>query len=67
MFIETTFMRYGKDPGGMIGTTLKPNVLKKWANSLHICTHILNDIADMIEKIPELKLMKKIEDLLGVF
>ena len=28
MFIETTFMRYGKGPGGLIGLTLKSNVVK---------------------------------------
>ena len=34
----------------MIGITLKPNALKKWANSLHICTQIVKDIADMRDK-----------------
>ena len=31
MMIETTFMRYGKGPRGMIGITLKPESLKTWA------------------------------------
>jgi hypothetical protein len=30
MMIETTFMRYGKGPNGIIGITLKPNTLKTW-------------------------------------
>ena len=41
MFIETTFMRYRKGPGGLIGLTLKPNVVKKWAYSLHAFTQVL--------------------------
>ena len=28
MYIETTFMRYGHAPGGIIGITLKPETLK---------------------------------------
>ena len=31
MFIETTFMRYGKEPGEIIVITLKPETLKTWA------------------------------------
>ena len=29
MYIETTLMRYGKGPGGIVGVTLKPSVVKK--------------------------------------
>ena len=29
MYIETTFMCYGKGPGGIVGVTLKPRVVKK--------------------------------------
>ena len=47
MFIETTFMRYGHGPGGIIGITLKPSALKCWALSLHICSHLIKDLADM--------------------
>ena len=50
MFIETTFMRYGKGPGGLIGVTLKPKAVKKWANSLHICTQVLKDLDEMRER-----------------
>ena len=31
MYTETTFMRYGKGPGELIGLTLKSKVVKKWA------------------------------------
>ena len=47
MFIETTFMRYGKGPGGIVGVTLQPNVVKKWAYSLHICTQLLMNLDEM--------------------
>ena len=50
MFIETTFMKYGKGPGGIVGVTLQPNVVKKWANRFHITTQILKDLDDMREK-----------------
>ena len=29
MFTKTTFLRYVKGPGGIVGVTLKPNVVKK--------------------------------------
>ena len=50
MFIETTFVRYGKGPGGIVGVTLLPNIVKKWANSLHITTQILKHLDDMRKK-----------------
>ena len=50
MFIETTFMRYGKGPGGVIGITLKPKVVKKWAYSLQICTQLIHDLHKMRKK-----------------
>lgn len=47
MMIETTFMRYGKGPRGIIGVTLKPNTLKTWALSLYSCRELAKDISDM--------------------
>ena len=47
MMIETTFMRYGKGHNGIIGITLKPNTLKTWALSLHICSVLAKDVSDM--------------------
>ena len=49
MMIETTFMRYGKGPRGLIGITLKPNAMKTWALSLHICCRIQKDIREMTQ------------------
>ena len=50
MIIETTFMRYGKGPCGLIGVTLKPKAVQKWANSLHIGTHVLTDLDEMRDR-----------------
>ena len=50
MFIETTFMRYGKGPGGLIGLTLKPNVVKNWAYNLQTSTQILQNLEKMRKK-----------------
>ena len=47
MLIETTFMKYGKGPGGMIGITLKPKTMNIWVLSLHTCSNILNDLENM--------------------
>ncbi|CAH3171358.1 unnamed protein product [Porites lobata] len=48
MYIETTFMRYGHAPGGIIGITLKPEALKTWALGLHICSRLEEDISDIV-------------------
>ena len=42
MFIETTFMRYGHGKRDIIGMTLKPETLKVWSLSLHICSRNKN-------------------------
>jgi len=47
MFIESTFMRYGHGARGIIGITLKPSALKRWALSMHACTKIVKGVADM--------------------
>ena len=40
-------MRYGHSPGGIIGITLKPSTLKRWALSLHVCSRIVQDVSEM--------------------
>ena len=47
MFIETTFMRYGKSKHGIIGITLNSEAMKTWALSLHMCGQIVADVAEM--------------------
>ena len=39
-YIETTFMRYGHEAGGLIGITLQPSAVARWALSLHICSQL---------------------------
>lgn len=48
MFIETTFMRYGHAPNGIIGITLKPDTLKVWALSLHACSSMEAALDEML-------------------
>ncbi|KAJ8351728.1 hypothetical protein SKAU_G00232040 [Synaphobranchus kaupii] len=50
LFIESTFMRYGHSAGGIIGITLKPEALKIWAVSRHICCKIESDMKEMEEE-----------------
>ena len=38
MMIETTYMKYGKGPSGMIGIVTKPQSVQIWANSHHMNT-----------------------------
>jgi len=47
MFIESTFMRYGHSPGGIVGITLKPSSLKRWALCLHICSQLVKDVSEL--------------------
>ena len=61
MFIESTVMRYGHSPGGIIGITLKPSTLKRWALSLHVCSHMVQDVSEMRNEIG-LQQMKDYED-----
>ena len=53
MHIETNFMQYGKGPSGLIGLTLKPKVVKKWARGLKTCIEIMEDLEQMRKSIPE--------------
>ena len=47
MFIGTTFMRYGKGPGGLVGLILKPSTVKRRALSLHTTSRVESDIDEM--------------------
>ena len=44
MMIETTYMRYGKGPGGIIGVTTQPRTVQIWSESLPACTEVLKDL-----------------------
>ena len=49
MYIETTFMRYGHGKRDIIGVTLKPETMKIWSLSLHICSKLEQDLVCLIE------------------
>ena len=49
-FMESTFMRYGRSVGGIIGITLKSKALKIWALSRYICCKIESDMGEMEEE-----------------
>ncbi|KAG0714324.1 hypothetical protein GWK47_014367 [Chionoecetes opilio] len=49
MYIEITFMRYGHGKGGIIGITLKPETLKTWALSLHLCSKLESNLSEMVD------------------
>ncbi len=47
MFIESTFMRYGHEAGGLVGLTLQPSAVSRWALNLHVCGQLRGDLAAM--------------------
>lgn len=47
MFIESTFMRYGHGRAGIVGLTLKPETLKTWALSRHVCSQLMIELDEM--------------------
>ena len=44
MMIETTLMKFGSFPGGLVGITLKPNSVTRWAYSFHKLSQMIKDI-----------------------
>jgi len=47
LFIESTFMRYGHSPGGLVGRTLQPSTVKRWALSLHLCAQLRKNVMSL--------------------
>ena len=47
LFIETTYMRYGHGPSGIIGSTLNESTLAIWALSQSACAQMKHDIEAM--------------------
>ena len=47
LFIESTFMRYGHSPGGLVGITLQPSTVRRWALSLHLCAQLRRDVMSL--------------------
>ena len=61
MMIETTYMRYGKGPDGIIGVTTKPTSVQIWSEILPACSEILKDFDQLREKHLETKTVHKEE------
>lgn len=51
MGIETTYMRYGHGPSGIIGFSTQPETLKVWAYSHHACSEIVSELHEMRDEI----------------
>ena len=61
MMIETTYMRYGKGPGGIIGVTTQPRTVQIWTESLPACTEVLKDLDEVRGKNSKVKSYHKEE------
>ena len=44
---ETTYMRYGHGPSGIIGSTMDESTLAIWALSHSTCVQLMNDLEAM--------------------
>ena len=44
MAIESTYMRIGKEPSGLISVTTQKRTVKVWANSYHLCNELLSEL-----------------------
>ena len=62
MFIESTFMRYGHGPGGIIGITLNPKSIKRCALSLHLCSTLKQDLLSLVNGDSDKKVTKHKEE-----
>ena len=50
MGIESTYMKVGKGPFGLIGKTTNERAIKVWANSHHHCNSLVTELKDVINK-----------------
>jgi len=50
MYIDTTFMRYGKGLKGIMGITLKPSAVRRWSFSMHVCCRVANVMATIARR-----------------
>ena len=47
MAIETSYMKLGKGPTGVIGITTNEKALKVWANGHHLCGEVLTELSSL--------------------
>ena len=45
--IESTYMKIGKGPSGVIGFTTNERYLNVWANSHHLCADVISQLEDL--------------------
>ena len=50
MLIETTYMKFGKSSGGLVGITLKPKSVLRWAYSFHKLSSMIKDLKEISDK-----------------
>ena len=61
MMIESTYMRHGEGPGGIIGTVTKPRSVQIWLNSLPSSNDFLRDLDELRGRYPTQKIIHKEE------
>ncbi len=55
----------GMDLGGLVGITLNQSALKRWALSLHTCSRLIKDVAEMREGTESPSVMMHKEEMKG--
>ena len=50
MMIETSYMKFGKCPSGIIGKTTKPKTIQIWAKSQLSCSEVLQALDSITNK-----------------
>ena len=50
MAIESTYMKIGKGPSGIVGITTNDRSVSIWANSHHLCSELLTELSDLGNK-----------------
>ena len=50
MTIESTYMKIGKGPSGIIGVTTKERTVKVWANGHHLCNELLSELDSLRDR-----------------
>ena len=49
MLIETTYMKFGRSPGGLVGVTLKPKSVIIWAYSFHKISTMTKELKEITD------------------
>ena len=49
MLIATTYMKFGSSPGGLVGVTLKPKSVIRWAYSFHKISTMTKELKEITD------------------